>query len=123
MAFGLEKFDGIGAFRRKDEHGNLLREDGEILFPGSKQSMPYKSIGQMMNLLADSDRVKQTMTWKVTQWAVGRPLREVDLPLLDKIHRESQRHGGTYSSLITAIVLSELVQTTRMETTGKETTP
>ncbi len=34
LAFGLERFDGLGSYHEIDEHGNQLREDGEILFPG-----------------------------------------------------------------------------------------
>src|SRR5690606_7302145 len=43
LAYGLEKFDGIGAYYEQDRHGNTLREDGEILFPGSAEPIPYKS--------------------------------------------------------------------------------
>src|SRR5690606_18437353 len=56
LAFGLEKFDGLGSFHEKDKHGNTLREDGEILFPGSAQSVKYDSSEELMNLLAKSDR-------------------------------------------------------------------
>ena len=38
LAFGLEQFDGLGAFHTKDEFGNALRADGEILFPGTREA-------------------------------------------------------------------------------------
>lgn len=117
LSFGLEMYDGIGAFHKKDHHGNTLREDGEILFPGASKPISYKSSSEMMSLLAGSDRVKETITWKVTQWAICRPLVDADKPTLDKIHKAAQDGGGTYPSLITAIVMSELVQTTRTEPT------
>jgi hypothetical protein len=68
-----------------------------------------------MDLLAGSDRVRQTIAWKLTQFALGRPLGAADAPILDNIHKQAQKNGGTYESLITAIVLSDLVQTTRTE--------
>lgn len=116
LAFGLEKFDGLGAFHDRDVHGNQLRDDGEILFPGAAKPVSYQSSAALMNLLAESPRVQESITWKVTQFALGRPLVAADARMLDQIHKESQKNGGTYSSLITALVLSDLVQMTRTET-------
>jgi hypothetical protein len=115
FAFGLEKFDGIGAFHETDEHGNTLREDGEILIPGRSQPAAYRSTSELMDLLAASDRVKLCLTRKVAQFALGRPLTAADAPVLDTIHAEAQANGGTYEALITAIVLSDLVRTTRTD--------
>ena len=115
LAFGLEKFDGIGAFHEKDEHGNTLRDDGEILFPGTAKTVPYDSSAELMNLLAGSDRVQQCLTWKVAQFALGRPLGPADSRTLDKIHQAAQKGGGTYASLMRAIIKSDLVQKTQTE--------
>ncbi|MBC8354504.1 MAG: DUF1592 domain-containing protein [Planctomycetes bacterium] len=117
LAFGLEKFDGIGAYRDLDHYGNQLRDDGEILFPGAAKSIPYKNSAELMTLLATSDRIAESLTWKVTQFALGRPLVAADASIVAKIHESAQADGGTYSSLITAIVTSDLVQTTRTENT------
>jgi len=116
LAFGLEKFDGIGAYHENDEHGNTLHDNGEILFPGTAQPVPYKSSEELMNLLAGSERIRQCLTWKVAQFALGRPLVGADAPVLEKIHQSAQKGGGTYASLITAIVMSDLVQLTQTET-------
>ena len=115
LAFGLERFDGLGAYREADEHGNELRQDGEILFPGEAEPVSYKSAAAMMDLLASSDRVQQALTRKLTQFTLGRPLVVDDEPLIAKIHEMAREGGGTYASLITAIVKSDLVQTTRTE--------
>ena len=115
LAFGLEKFDGLGSFHEKDHHGNPLRDDGQILIPGEAHSVSYKSSAELMDLLADSDRVRQTLTWKVAQFAMGRPLVATDAPILAKIHDAAWKAGGNYSGLIKAIVTSDLVQTTRSE--------
>lgn len=119
LAFGLEKYDGIGAFHEKDEHGNKLREDGEILFPGTAKPVAYQTSSQLMDLLASSDRVKESLTWKLAQFAMGRPLTSADIRVVDNIHRAAQKNGGTYTSLITAIVNSDLVQMTRTEIAKK----
>lgn len=115
LAFGLEIFNGLGAFQRVDEHGNELRQDGEIIFPGHAVPTPYRNSAEMMDLLAGNDRVKQCLTRKVTQFALGRPLYASDAASLRSVHQSSQQQGGTYQSLVTAIVLSDLVRSTRTE--------
>ncbi len=115
LAFGLEKFDGLGVYHDVDEHGNRLREDGEILFPGEAQTVAYRTSAELMDLLAGSDRVRQSITWKLTQFALGRPLVAADARTVNRIHHAAQQAGGTYAGLITAIVVSDLVQMTRTE--------
>jgi hypothetical protein len=115
LAFGLEKFDGLGAFHEKDEHGNKLRDDGEILFPGTGKPVKYQSSTELMNLLAKSERVRESITWKLTQFALGRPLLSADARTLKEIHDAAQKNQGTYTALLTAIVMSDLVQMTRTE--------
>ena len=110
LAFGLEKFDGLGAFHEKDEHGNRLREDGEILFPGEAKPVAYRSIGELMNFLAESGRTRETIAWKLTQFAIGRPLGPTDLAAMESIISQLEKSGGTYRGLIEAIILSDLVQ-------------
>ncbi len=116
LAFGLEKFDGIGALQSHDEHGNPLRDDGVVLFPGEAEPVAYGSSVELMNLLAASERVQTSLTWKVAQFALGRPLVAADAETLNDVHRVAQENGGTYTSLMTAIVLSDLVQKTATET-------
>ncbi|MCA9070025.1 MAG: DUF1592 domain-containing protein [Planctomycetaceae bacterium] len=113
LAFGLEKFDGLGSFHEKDKHGNKLRDDGEILFPGDAKSVKYQTSQELMKLLAQSERVKETLTWKVAQFALGRPLSATDAPTLAQIHQTAQKEGGTYTDLMLALILSDLVQKTR----------
>ncbi len=113
LAYGLEKFDGIGGYHDKDKFGNTLREDGEVLFPGESKPVKFASSAELMNLLAGSERVQESLTWKVTQFALGRPLVAVDAPAVRAIHEVAQKNGGTYASLVTAIVLSDLVRMSR----------
>ncbi|MEM9479120.1 MAG: DUF1592 domain-containing protein [Verrucomicrobiota bacterium] len=115
LAFGLEKFDGLGTYFEKDKHGNALRDDGEILFPGTAKPIPYKNSAELMNLLAESPRVQETLTWKVAQFALGRPLGPEDAPVLETIHQKADSSGGSYAATISAIVMSDLVQTARTE--------
>ena len=45
LAFGLERFDGTGAYHEIDEHGNRLRDDGNILFPRRRQTGRLSIVG------------------------------------------------------------------------------
>lgn len=119
LAFGLERFDGVGAWHEKDQHGNPLREDGEVLVPGEAKPVAYKTSAELMNLLAGTQRVQESFTWKVTQFALGRPLIAADAPVVAEIHKAAQKNGGTYSSLITAIMMSDLVLKSRTEVDRK----
>lgn len=115
LAFAFEKFDGIGAIHERDEFGNELREDGELPIPGAKEAVNYETVSQLADLLAESDRVSKTLTWKIAQWALGRPLTLEDAPVLDSIHEKAKKEGSTYPAVMSALVSSELVQTTRTE--------
>lgn len=109
LAFGLERFDGLGTYHVTDEHSNPLREDGEIIIPGAAEAIEYTSAKQLMKVLAESERVKESFTWKLTQFALGRPLSAADATSLEKIHRTAAKERGTYQSTMKAIVLSDLV--------------
>ena len=73
-----------------------------------------------MNLLSGSDRVGQCLTWKVAQFALGRPLGQPAALALDRIHQAAQKGVGTYASVIRAIVQSDLVQKTKTESDNEE---
>ena len=75
--------------------------------------MKYKTAAELMDLLAASDRVQETITWKVTQFALGRPLGPADAADVQEIHKTATAEGGTYPALIKAIIMSDLVQKIR----------
>lgn len=110
LAYGLEQFDGLGGFNEKDIFGNLLRQDGEILFPGTSRPQPYDSSAELMDLLAQSDRVAETLTWKLAQYVFGRPMGARDAIEMKKIHALARENGGTYQSLMHAISTSALMR-------------
>ena len=115
LAFGLEKFNGVGAHADADRFGNPLREDGELLFPGTAEPVQFDNSGQLMQLLAESDRVQQSLTWKLTQFCLGRPLGAVEARQVQAIHTAGTQAGGTWQAMVKAIVMSELVQLCRTE--------
>ena len=109
LAFGLERFDGLGTYQEKDNFKNMLRDDGKLLIPGKSDSIAFKSSAELMNIIAGSDRVMKTLVWKMVQFAMGRPLGADDVSHVDKIYKAAQNSGSKYSDVITAIALSELM--------------
>jgi len=120
LAFGLERFDGLGTYREKDRFGNELREDGEVLIPGEAEARPYANVAELMELLAASDRVRETITWKLVQFALGRPLDARDATAVASIHAEAWNAGGRYADLVTAFATSDL---NRYAASGPEPDP
>lgn len=115
LAFGLEKFDALGSWSDRDEHGNPQREDGQVLFPGAAEPVTYETVGELMDLLAGNGRVARTLTRKVAQFAAGRPLGNADAAVLNRIHQQATADGGTWPALIRAIALSDLTRLTPTE--------
>jgi hypothetical protein len=54
--------------------------------------------------------VGESITWKVTQFALGRPLGAGDVSSVNAIHKAALDGGGTYQALVRAIILSRLVR-------------
>lgn len=115
LAFGLETYDGLGSFHLKDSHGNQLRQDGDVLIPGEAKAKGYQSTGELMNILARTERVGQSLTWKITQFSLGRPLGIHDALHVEEIHTAARKAGGNYPAVIKSLVLSDLVRMTRTE--------
>ena len=115
IAFALEQFDGVGRFQEKDRHGNAIRQDGSILLPGEARPRPYKTSAELMTLLAGSERVRETITWKFAQFAVGRPLGARDATTIRSVHQSAWKAGGRWTDLVTALVTSELITSTQTQ--------
>lgn len=115
LAYGLEKFDGLGTYRETDEHGNPLREDGEVVFPHTGETVSYETADELMNILARSGRAVETITWKLAQFALGRPPDAGDAAALKAAHAAARADGGTYAATVRAIALSDLVLKKRTE--------
>lgn len=114
-SFAFEKYDGVGTWMDRDEHGNDLRQDGEVVFPGEGQPRRFETTAELLDMLAASERVQMTLTRKLTQFALGRPLVESDTPEVRRIHEAAAAHGHTYVGTLRAILASDLVLKTRTQ--------
>ena len=99
--------------------GNALAGSGTVFASDPdpeliRDAVPF-SLKLIESLLAESPRVRESITWKVVQFSIGRPVTAKDVPILAKIHAEAEASGGTYESLLRAIALSDLVLKTKTE--------
>lgn len=117
LAFALERFDGVGGYRAIDTHGNRLRDDGVIEIPDALAPVRYSSSAELMDLLARSDRVGRTITAKVIQFSIGRPLRDSDDAAVNRIHAIAKRNGGTWPAVVNALVTSDTIRKTPTQPT------
>lgn len=108
LAFGLEQYDGLARYTTRDHFKNELRQDGEILIPGTPAPVEYKTSRELMDLLAKSPRVRQNIIWKLTQFSLGRPIATTDRLHLDKL-LEKVRDRQTYQNVILHLATSPLI--------------
>jgi hypothetical protein len=107
LAFGLEQYDGLARYATRDHFKNKLREDGEILIPGTAAPVKYQTSRELMDLLAKSPRVRQNIIWKVAQFSLGRPIATADRPHLDNLIKATQ-NNQTYQNVILHLATSPL---------------
>lgn len=104
LAYGFERFNGLGRYVMRDGEGNDLREDGWI--PASQldaeDDVPYANVEAYMSLLAKSPRVQRCLTRRHIEYALGEILDASHEKLVDDVHERFA--GGTYLDMMRAIV-------------------
>ena len=101
LGFGLENFDGIGAWRSKD--GKFAIDASGILPDGCSFSGPVEL---KRILLARKEDFSRCLTEKMLTYALGRGLEYYDKCAVESICRELQNDDYRFSRLIAGIVES-----------------
>jgi mono/diheme cytochrome c family protein len=111
IGFGLENFDGIGAWR--DKEGNDPVDSNGQLVTGEK----FKGPVELRELLLKQKRgdFLRCVTEKMLTYALGRGLEYYDRPTLDKIASNIDKSGAKFSALVMEIVTSAPFQMRRGE--------
>jgi hypothetical protein len=68
----------------------------------------YKTSRELMDLLAKSPRVRQNINWKLTQFALGRPIATQDRPHLDTLFTQVQK-DQSYQNVLLHLATSPLI--------------
>jgi hypothetical protein len=115
LSWGLERYLADGTWATEDELGNELREDGYLRFPDDPDDYPYQTAREMMDLLAGSDRIRECMAMKGSQFAIGRPLQTSDQCSMDLVQTTFAESPGTWRDLMVSIALSPGFRSIRVE--------
>ena len=111
LGFALENFDAIGMWRATGEAGAPIDASG--VFPDGTKFQGLAGLREI--LLNESDQFVQTVTEKLTTYALGRGVQYYDMPAVRKIIREAKLHDYRWSSLVLGIVKSMPFQMRRAE--------
>jgi mono/diheme cytochrome c family protein len=109
IGFALENYDGIGAWRTKD-NGVTINASGKL--PDGAEFTGPAGLKKLL-LTQHRDEFIETFTEKLMTYAMGRGVEASDQPALREIVREAEKHGITVEALIEAIVKSPQFQMRR----------
>jgi len=108
MGFGLENFDGIGAFREKD--GNFKIDASGVLPDGAKFNGPEEL---RKVLVSKGDLFRKNLADKMLTYALGRGLEYYDKCAVDDVVAAMKKGENRFSAMILAIVNSDPFQKRR----------
>lgn len=101
LGFGLENFDGIGAWREKDGTGPILASG--VLPDGAKFDGPQELTAILKK---DKDVFVRCLANKLMTYALGRGLERYDQPTVQQIADKTSKNNYKFSSLVLGIVTS-----------------
>jgi hypothetical protein len=102
LGFGLENFDGIGAWRDRD-NGQKIDSRG-VLPDGAAFDGPAEL---RKVLLGKADQFRRCFADKLLTYALGRGLEYYDKCALDEVVAASKANGDRFSAVVLAVVKSD----------------
>jgi hypothetical protein len=103
FGFAFEEFDGIGQRRALDETGSAIDVSGKL-----SDGREIKGVEGIRALLdKDKEQFTRSLAEKMLIYALGRGTEYYDDRALDKIQTQLAQGGYRFSSLVTAIALSD----------------
>jgi hypothetical protein len=108
LGFGLENYDGIGAWRTT-ENGVSLDATGTM--PGGQT---FSGVDEMVALLAQDERFLPCVVRQLLTFGTGRTFENpADAPQIASIVAKARASGGEFSAFVRAVAESEPFQTRR----------
>ncbi|MBK8255996.1 MAG: DUF1592 domain-containing protein [Polyangiaceae bacterium] len=110
--FGLEHYDGIGAWR-DEENGFPVDSTGKL--PSGET---FDGADELAQLLSKDPRFGQCLTKQLMTYALGRGVGDDDAPFLETIEKDLADSGNTLPALLELIATSEPFRMRRGEPQG-----
>ncbi len=110
IAYAFENFDHRGGFRAEDEFGNDLRTDGWLpdSVTDSGRQLPYRDYAELMGLLGESARIRDCLTQRHVEFALGRTLAKEQGSAVIEIADAGRDAGGSFVALAKIIATHEV---------------
>jgi hypothetical protein len=105
LGFGLENFDGIGAWRTQDNKKDI---DSSGVLPGGEKFSGPAELRKV--LLGKADLFRRCLAEKLLTFGLGRGLEYYDKCVLDDVVSSAKANKDTFSALVLAIVQSDPFQ-------------
>ena len=111
IGFGLENFDGLGAWRTKD--GTTDIDPAGQLVSGEA----FKGTAELRDILLNKKRADflRCVSEKMLTYSLGRGMEYYDRPTIEKIVRNLDKDGAKFSALVLEVVKSTPFQMRRGE--------
>jgi hypothetical protein len=104
LGFALENYDVVGAWRDRDRDAATDIDASGRLASGADVKGPAQ-LSQA--LLAKPDQFVQALTEKLMVFALGRPVRHQDMPMIRTIVREAAGEDYRFEAIVKGIVKSD----------------
>jgi Protein of unknown function (DUF1588)/Protein of unknown function (DUF1585) len=117
LGFALENFDTIGAYRTMDRFSRTKIDSEGKLANGTTVNGPSEL---RASLLQHPEQFAQTLTEKLTMYALGRAIEYYDMPEIRKIVKDAKRDNYKFSSIVMGIVNSPEFQSSAVESNRPE---
>lgn len=117
LGFALENFDTIGAYRTMDRFTRTKIDSEGKLANGTTVHGPSEL---RASLLQHPEQFAQTLTEKLTMYALGRGIEYYDMPEIRRIVKEAKRENYRFSSIVMGIVNSPEFQSSAVEANKPE---
>jgi hypothetical protein len=112
LGFSLENFDTIGTYRAMDAFTRTKIDTSGTLVDGTAVNGPADLRKAM---LAHPEQIVQTLTEKLTIYALGRSLEYYDMPGIRKIVRDSKATQYKFSSIVMGVVNAPAFRSSMVE--------
>jgi len=120
IGFGLENFDGIGAYRTADDDGIKIDSSGKLATGES-----FTGSLELTNIFSNSHKEDfvATLSEKLMTYAIGRGTEFYDRAAIDQVVDTVEKSDYRFSSLVSAVINSVPFQMERGESAKSATQP
>ncbi|QGJ72314.1 Hypothetical protein PBC10988_40320 [Planctomycetales bacterium 10988] len=106
LGLPLEQFDDFGRYREQ-ELNRPVETTGTISVGDPDLDGPVENPYEMLDRLANSERVEQVFVRHAFRYFLGRNETIEDAPTLIDAHRAYQQSGGSMKALVTSLLISD----------------